>query len=265
MEPIKHITLLTDFGNKDPYVSEIKGVLFSALPNIEVVDLSHEIQPQNIMEGALFLERIWNYWQVPSIHLAIIDPGVGTDRRILLIRDNQKFLICPDNGLSTFIIKQRHTEVRCLKHYESYKKSTSNTFHGRDIMAPIAIQLVKGSNWEECGPIIDDVILLCVPPITKQGNYVYGEVIHIDRFGNAITNIKKEEMQNITPVYAKLKGKFYKIPFCVSYGNVGAGKPLCLYGSSNRLEIAINCGSAYERLGIRVGTVVKLRHLKNIL
>ncbi|HOV33158.1 MAG TPA: SAM-dependent chlorinase/fluorinase [Candidatus Hydrogenedens sp.] len=258
MEPIKYITLLTDFGNRDPYVSEIKGILFSALPNIEIVDLSHEIQPQNVMEGALFLERIWNYWQVPSIHIVVIDPGVGTSRRILLIRDNQKILICPDNGLATFIIKQKHTEIRCVKHYELSKKIISNTFHGRDIMVPVAIQLVKRGNWEEYGPIVDDVILLRMPPVSISSKYVYGEVIHIDRFGNAITNIKKEELQNQTPVYAKLKNKFHKIPFCASYGEVKEGKPLCLYGSSNRLEIAINCSSACERLGIKVGTIVKL-------
>jgi len=258
MESIKYITLLTDFGNRDSYVSEMKGVLFSALPNIEVVDLSHEIQPQNIMEGALFLERIWNYWQLPSIHIAVIDPGVGTNRRILLIRDNQKFLICPDNGLATFIIRQKHTEIRYIRQYELSKKIISNTFHGRDIMVPVAIQLVKGSNWEECGPIVDNITLLRVPPITIEGKYVYGEVIHIDRFGNAITNIRKEEMQNLLPLYAKLTGKFYKIPFCASYGEVGVGKPLCLYGSSNRLEIAVNCDSAYKKLRIKVGTIIKL-------
>ncbi len=258
MEKIKHITLLTDFGSKDPYVSEIKGVLFSALPNITITDLSHEIGPQNIMEGALFLERVWDYWLLPSIHIAVVDPGVGTERRILLIHEKQKFLICPDNGIASFILKNKHAEVRHVKYFESFSHSISNTFHGRDIMAPIAVQLAKGGNWEDFGPSIDDVHLIYIPPVEQKDDYIQGVVIHIDRFGNAITNIKKEQVSDITPLYVKIKNSFQKIPLVLSYGKVHTGEPLCLFGSGNRLEIAVNCGSAEEKLKIKVGTELKL-------
>ncbi|MGC9055024.1 MAG: SAM-dependent chlorinase/fluorinase, partial [Candidatus Hydrogenedens sp.] len=160
MEKIKYITLLTDFGNKDPYVAEIKGVLYSTLSNVSIIDLSHEISPQNIMEGALFLERMWDYWQVPSIHIAVIDPGVGMERRIVIIHESQKFLICPDNGLATCIIKNKHVEARQVKYFDTLTQFISNTFHGRDIMAPLAVQLAKGGNWEDFGPMVDDLQVL---------------------------------------------------------------------------------------------------------
>ncbi len=258
MGKIRHITLITDFGTKDSYVAEMKGVLYSALPEINIVDLSHEISPQNVLEGALFLERMWDYWQIPSIHIAVVDPGVGTERRILLVHESRKFLICPDNGLATFIVKNKYAEVRNVKYFEKFVQSMSNTFHGRDIMAPIAIQLVKGENWEEFGPIIDDfeVINIFSPVVEKE--CICGVVIHIDRFGNAITNIKSEDIQNVKPHYLRVRGSFYKIPFSKSYGDVPVGQPLCLLGSGNRLEIAVNCGSAKEELNIKVGTEVKL-------
>lgn len=258
MYKLKHITLLTDFGNEDPYVAEIKGVLYSALPDITIVDLSHEIRPQNILEGALFLERIWDYWQIPSVHIAVIDPGVGTERRIIIIHENQKFLLCPDNGLATFIIKNKHAEVRHVKYFDTFTQDISNTFHGRDILAPLAVQLVKGGNWEDFGPAVDDLQILNIPDTHVKDNYIYGEVIHIDRFGNAVTNIKKEQIQDSLPIYAKIKSSFQKIPFSLSYGKVSVGQSLCLFGSGNRLEIAVNCGSAEEQLKIKIGTEVRL-------
>ncbi|HOQ32096.1 MAG TPA: SAM-dependent chlorinase/fluorinase [Candidatus Hydrogenedens sp.] len=258
MEKIKYITLLTDFGNKDPYVAEIKGILFSSLSNINIVDLSHEISPQNIIEGALFLEQIWDYWQIPSVHISVIDPGVGTERRIIIIHENQKFLICPDNGLATFILRTKHAEVRHVKYFNTLTQYISNTFHGRDIMAPIAIQLVKGGNWEDFGPSVDDWQVLNIPEAYKKDNNIYGEVIHIDRFGNAITNIRKEQIQDNLPIYAKIKNSFQKIPFSLSYGKVSVGQSVCLFGSGNRLEIAVNCSSAEKQLKIKIGTEVRL-------
>ncbi len=258
MEKIKHIALLTDFGNKDPYVAEIKGVLLSALPNISIIDLSHEISPQNIIEGALFLERMWDYWQIPSIHIAVVDPGVGTDRRILLIHEGQKYLICPDNGLASFIIKNKHTETRHVKYFKTFSHSISNTFHGRDIMAPIAIQLAKGGNWEDFGPTIEDMLVLNIPSIKVVDNVIYGSIIHIDRFGNAITNIQREHLNDSTPLYAKIKGNIQKISFSVSYGNVEIGQALCLFGSGNRLEIAVNRDSAEKTLKLKIGREIKL-------
>ncbi|HOL20755.1 MAG TPA: SAM-dependent chlorinase/fluorinase [Candidatus Hydrogenedens sp.] len=258
MEKIKHITLLTDFGNKDPYVAEIKGVLFSALPNISIIDLSHEISPQNIIEGALFLERMWEYWQIPSVHIAIIDPGVGTERRILLIHENQKFLICPDNGVATFVIKNKHAEARHVTYFETANQLISNTFHGRDIMAPLAIQLARGGNCEDFGHIVDDFQLIHIPCVDIKDNYIYGEVIHIDHFGNAVTNIKREHLQGCTPLYARIKGGLKKIPFSSSYGKVCIGQALCLFGSGNRLEIAVNCGSAEKQLKVKIGTKILL-------
>ncbi len=258
MEKIKHITLLTDFGNKDPYVAEMKGVLFSALPNIIITDLSHEISPQNIMEGALFLERVWDYWKLPSIHIVVIDPGVGTDRRIMVIHEKQKFLICPDNGVASLIIKNKHAEVRHVRYFESFSHSISYTFHGRDVMAPIAVQLAKGGNWEDLGPAVEDICFLNIPPIAVYEDCVKGEVIHIDRFGNAVTNIKKEDILDRVPVYARIKNSFQKVSFGLRYGDVDVGSCLCLWGSGNRLEIAVNCGSAKEKLKIRIGTELKL-------
>jgi len=257
---IKHFCFLTDFGTKDPYVAEMKGKIYSAIPDAKITDLSHEIESQNIFQGAFFLDAMWDYWEIPSIHIAVVDPGVGTNREILVIKDEQKYLICPNNGLATFILFRSRVKVRKLNlsRIKSISK-ISNTFHGRDIMVPAGIEIAKGRNWLEITDEIVQPILLKYPkPIVKR-NTIIGEIIYFDKFGNGITNISLVTIGNNKISKVEVEGKRKNsLPFVRTYGEVKQGASLSLFGSTNRLEIAINCGSAREKLNLKVGNRVKV-------
>ncbi len=257
---IKHFCFLTDFGMRDPYIAEMKGKIYSAMPDATITDLSNEIEPQNIFQGALFLEAVWSYWEVPSVHIAVVDPGVGTDREILVVRDKQRYLICPDNGLATFILYRSGVEARKVN-IGKVKSITnvSNTFHGRDIMVPAGIEIAKGINWLDISEPIEKPVLLEYPLPKIRDNTIVGEIVYFDRFGNGITNITVSDIGKRGVLVVEIEGKRNsKIPLVNTYGEVKMGKPLCLFGSTGRLEISVNCGSAKEKLNLKVGNRVKL-------
>lgn len=258
MKGIRHIGLLTDFGMKDAYVSEMKGVIYSALPDAVVIDLSHEISPQCVVEGALFLERFWEYWHIPLIVIAVVDPGVGSERRILIGRDKHKLLICPDNGLGTFVFQRKHVEVRCLRKVDLDWERVSKTFHGRDIMAPLAVQIANGYDLEKLGPLVEDWVRIRIREPKLEKDLLLGEVLYFDRFGNAVTNIRREDVGIRKMEFIRIKGKWGKIPFVETYSDVDTGSALGLWGSSNRLEIAVNCGSCKDKFRLKVGARIEV-------
>lgn len=261
---IKHFCLLTDFGAMDSYVAEMKGRLYSSLPDAIVIDLTHEIEPQNVLQAMFFLERVWNYWTLPSIHIAVVDPGVGTDRKILVVKEQNKYLICPDNGLATPILSKDGVEIREL--YIEKVPDVSNiskTFHGRDIMVPAGVAIAKGINWTTISRETREIKKLEFSQPIISGNTIIGEIIYIDKFGNAITNISNSLIGAMKVEYTKILNRKIKIPFVSTYAEVEIGKPLCLFGSSNRLEIAINCGSAKEKLKLDIGSKIEIRLKKN--
>ncbi|MCX8064320.1 MAG: SAM-dependent chlorinase/fluorinase [Candidatus Hydrogenedentes bacterium] len=256
---IRYFCLLTDFGTIDPYIAEMKGRIYSSIPNAMVIDLSHEIESQNVLQGALFLERMWDFWDVPSIHIAVVDPGVGTSREILIVKDRDKYLICPNNGLATSVLCRNNIEIRELLVQKMPNISDiSKTFHGRDIMVPAGIEIAKGADWKKISKEISNPKILEIPKPVVGKRSLIGEVIYIDKFGNAITNIKRIHIGNKKIRYATVEGKKERIPFANTYGEVGKGEPLCLFGSADRLEISINCDSAKDKLKISTGTRVKV-------
>ncbi|MCX6012385.1 MAG: SAM-dependent chlorinase/fluorinase, partial [Chloroflexi bacterium] len=197
MKPLSIITLTTDFGYDDSYIATIKGIILSINHSISVIDISHSIQPQNIKQGAFVLQSAAPYFPSGSIHVAIVDPGVGSERNLILVVTPEYFFIAPDNGLLSFIIKNTSYKVYNLINESYWHKPVSSTFHGRDIFAPVAAHLSLGVSPEELGNKIDDLVILdSLEPQIISDVQMEGEVIHIDYFGNLITNIAEEMLQN---------------------------------------------------------------------
>jgi S-adenosylmethionine hydrolase len=241
------ITLTTDFGGSDFYVAAMKAVLLRHCPQAVLIDITHDIYRHDLRSASFTLERAVSSFDGGTTHLAVVDPGVGTDRRMLILDVNGSTVICPDNGLITWTCR-RYPVYHCTELI--WRPPTcSNTFHGRDIMAPVAGMIAAG--WPRqnlAGPNISPVMLEM--DVSKTGN---GEVIHIDHFGNATTNIPGE---NIPPDAGAVLLGDQQIPIRRTYAEVSIGEPVALIGSSDLLEIAVRNGSAAETLNLRIGTPV---------
>jgi hypothetical protein len=243
------ITLTSDFGLSDAYVASMKAVLIKYCPQARLVDVTHQVPPQQILCGSITLERAIDGFPSGTVHLAVVDTGVGTDRRILIVEINRQYVVCPDNGLITWPWRLH----RPAKAYELTwrPKKSSNTFHGRDIMAPIAAKLAAGEAISSLAKPIDNPILLDVAPASTNR----GRIIHLDIFGNATTNISNQSLRNFKNIKVKNKniGKLRR-----TYRDVAPGKPLALIGSSGLLEIAVRDGNAAKSLKLKVGDEVFL-------
>lgn len=248
------ITLTTDFGLRDPYVAAMKGVIYAIEPRLSVVDLSHDIAPQDIMEGALFLAGALACFPKGTIHIAVVDPGVGTERHPIAVRAGGQIIVCPDNGLATLFLRDHFLqEARIIANPKFMAATVSPTFHGRDIFAPTAAHLAKGLPLSELGAEIDTIVTLDAP--TPQGGAasgMRGKIIHIDRFGNCVTNIHTIALKGAVPVSIRA-GRHRLSGLHRTYGDVASGKPVALIGSSGYIEIAVNGGNANAALLIGKG------------
>jgi hypothetical protein len=248
------VTLTSDFGTRDFYVSAMKAVLIRHCEHVRLIDVTHEVPRHDILCGSITLERAIDGFPPGTVHLAVIDPGVGTDRRILMTQLNGQTVVCPDNGLMTWPLRRLGSGK--IWHLTWRPKTPpSNTFHGRDIMAPAAGMIAAGVPLEDLGAPIDDPILLEVAP-AKAGTPV-GQIIHIDQFGNATTNVGHEALAGFANKVIRIRnrtvGKMRR-----TYWDVAPGKPLALVGSSGLLEIAVRDGSAEKSLKLKVGDEVKV-------
>jgi len=256
------ITLLSDFGLRDAYVAEMKAVILSVNPNARIVDISHEVEKFDIRMGAFTLASAAPYFPEGTVHVAVVDPGVGTERRPIIIQTKRSLYVGPDNGL--LILSARKEEVSHVYHIRNpryMRPKISTTFHGRDVFAPAAAHLAKGCTPSDYGPEIHDYVIpeFAKPCATKKD--LVGEVLHIDDFGNIITNISRGDLDKIGIVEGfrlsiKLRGKATRMKFCSTYGEAPAKKPLALIGSHDFLEIAINQGSASKTFKTKVGDTV---------
>ncbi len=256
------ITLTTDFGTRDAYVGAMKGVILTLCPTARIVDISHAISPQDIMECAFVLRDAAPYFPDGAIHMAVVDPGVGTDRRPVALRCGEHFFTGPDNGIFPLILDGTTPEICvCLDQPEYWRNTTpSRTFHGRDIFAAVAAHLANGMPIERLGSVIEELAPMkwALPIMDDQG--VQGWVVHIDRFGNCITNISREmveERQANRPVKC-FAGNTILEGIQHTYASVETGEPLLQYNSSDLLEVAVNSGNAAELLGIRKGNPVNI-------
>ena len=259
------ITLTTDFGLADGYVAAMKGVILSINPDANLVDISHDVRPQNVAEGAFVLGTTCHSFPEGTIHLAVVDPGVGTDRRAIVLKTSQAFFVAPDNGLLANVLSDAShgsaasgalgvgLEAVAITNPRYWRSPVSATFHGRDIFAPVAAHLSLGTPLAEFGERIPSIVM---PPqsLTKRrpDGSLAGRIIHIDRFGNLITSIRQPELPKGT-ISVLITGHTLK----GLRGTYAEGEGLiALVGSSGYLEIAVNGGSARELTGAEVGDEV---------
>jgi S-adenosyl-L-methionine hydrolase (adenosine-forming) len=264
MHSMPIVTLTTDFGLQDHYVASMKGVILRIAPKATLVDVTHEIAAHNVLHAGLILDQIWDCFPAETIHLAVVDPGVGTERRILIGRYAGQILIAPDNGLVTLVHRRGHLEeMRVATNSRLFAPSPSATFHGRDIFAPLAGHLARGMKLAEVGPQTDHVQILQIPqPAFTKDHSLAGEVLYVDRFGTLITNIRRDD---VTLAYNRRRNAEIHVgdarvgPLMSTFGQVAPGLPVAFIGSTNLLEVAVNQGSAARHFNAGPGTPVHIR------
>lgn len=257
------ITLTTDFGLADGYIAAVKGVILGINPQAVLVDISHQIAPQNITQAAFVLSTAYKYFPPQTVHLVIIDPGVGTKRRAIILKTPQYYFVAPDNGVLSHIVNDYSAssakpglEAVAITNPKYWRSPVSRTFHGRDIFAPVAAHISLGVALKELGEPISSIAHLPLIEIhTEPDGSLIGQIIHIDGFGNLITNIKESDL----PRGKVSIGIGNKLISGLSPNYAQGEKLLALIGSSGYLEIAVKEGSAAEYLNAAVGTQIKVK------
>ncbi|MFO7783231.1 MAG: SAM hydrolase/SAM-dependent halogenase family protein [Thermodesulfobacteriota bacterium] len=252
------ITLTTDFGWRDPYVAAMKGAILSIHPEAVLVDVTHDIEPGSIREAADILLQTVPCFPPGTVHVGVVDPGVGTDRRALAAESGGRFLVGPDNGLFwPLLLQDMERRVVHVRDERFFRRPVSSTFHGRDVFAPVAAHLASGRDPHEMGDIIEDPVALDVDRPREEGGALSGEVTRVDRFGNLVTNISWNELA------AFLQGREPRIRtgdlevkgLRACYGDVPAGEALALIGSTGCLEVSVSGGRASDRVTPAPGKV----------
>ena len=252
------VTLLTDFGGGDGYVASMKGVIMSLAPQTQIVDAAHDIPPQDIQAAAWALSQFWSLFPAGTIHVAVVDPGVGTSRKSLCIEADERYLIVPDNGIGS-LAAERAAQVRFYKiRSEAHRPGrVSATFHGRDIFAYVAGLLASGKSVSEFADATDSVVRPSWARAVSTATRIDGEVVHVDHFGNLITNIHRRQLGDADWALASVRvGAQVATRVYRTYGDMPEGSLLALFGSSDTLEIAINGRSAHVSLGCGRGMKV---------
>ncbi len=257
------VCLLTDFGLADHYAGSVKAVLHSWVPGVQVIDLTHEIPPQDVRTAAYHLLASYRYHPPQTLFLCVVDPGVGSDRKILYAEAGGWRFIAPDNGLLSWVLNQEQLGLLLdISHPASIPPPASPTFHGRDIMAPVAGRILGGENPAQFGQPIDRYEEIPFPVVDKTGAMWSGEVLTIDRFGNLITNFKTEEiapLANKSKLWIELRGRAETIRgISDSYSSVAPGKILAIEGSSGFIEISLRDGNAANKTGLKTGDPITL-------
>ena len=253
------VTLTTDFGLRDPFVGIMKGVILSICPTARLVDLTHEVEPQDILGGCLALEAAVPFFPAGTVHLVVVDPGVGSPRRAIALRAGGGYWVGPDNGVLTPALEGSGWTAVALTAPEYRLPVVSRTFHGRDIFAPAAAYLAAGVPLERLGSAVADPVRLPLPGCRLEGGALVGEVLAADRFGNLITSIPAAALETMPgPVSVEVAGVAVGGPMdCYEQGR--DGEPAAIVGSTGRIEIFVKGGSARAKLGLQRGAPVRLR------
>ena len=243
------ITLTTDFGTRDGFVGQMKGVILGINPEARVIDVTHDIEPFQVLEGALVLKGVGRYFPEGTINVAVVDPGVGGIRRGMVLRCHDRYFVGPDNGLFSLVISPApQWEAREIVNPEFTLPRPHPTFHGRDVFAPAAAYLSMGRSYDHLGPLITDPVTLQIPEPEQIDEGIEGQVIYVDRFGNLTTNIDEQMLtkpvKNVTVGDVVIKG------ISRYFAEAGEGAPLALINSFGLLEISVNLGNASALLGI---------------
>lgn len=258
------VTLTTDFGLQDHYVASMKGVLLGVAPKTTLVDVTHEIGAHDVLQAAFVLNQIWDHYPVGTIHVVVVDPGVGTSRRALAGRYGGRIVLAPDNGVVSLVHRRVPIEeMRVVENHQLFRSAVSSTFHGRDVFAPLAGHLAKGGRLSDVGPATDHVQILQLPEaVIHEDHSLSGEVISVDRFGSLVTNIKRADLALVYNRRGSLQVYVEETligPVRNAYGEVDVGMPLALIGSTDLLEVAVNQASAAERFQAGLRTVVHVK------
>ena len=258
------ITFTTDFGRRDWFVGTMKGVVLGISPEAVLVDLTHEISPGDIRAGAFSLAAGCRFFPPGTIHVAVVDPGVGSARKAIGVRTSDYFFLGPDNGVLSWALKHETVaSVHLLENHSLFRQPLSRTFHGRDLFAPVAAHLLRGVPLREFGPPLNDFVRLDWPEPRCSGRVVEGAVVYLDRFGNGITNIDAAAMAMFQSRQAAVfAGRKRLCPVADCYAAVSAGLAVAVLGSSGFLEVAVNGGNAALRLGLKVGSKLTVRQTK---
>ena len=258
MKQLPPIALLTDFGLKDHYVASLKGVIASIDSQIKVIDICHEVSPQNIRQGAFILREVFKLFPKGTIFVCVVDPGVGSSRRAIAVRHDRGVLMGPDNGLLSLALESVHRyEAREIACTDLFRKPVSNTFHGRDIFAPVAAHLAREYPFQKIGPAIGNIRTLNVPVKTVNRHSVQGEVIYIDQFGNGITNIDRASVKLKKISGIRLRNHLIK-RVLTSFSSGHENELIAVWNSSEMLEFAVPNGSAVKSYKIKLGDQVKV-------
>jgi S-adenosyl-L-methionine hydrolase (adenosine-forming) len=249
------ITLTTDFGTRDPFVGIVKGVILGIFPAARIVDLTHQVPPQNIEAAAWVIQDSYRYFPPGTVHMAVVDPGVGSDRRALAMKADGHFFVGPDNGLFSPLLDQAETVIALCRE-ELFRDEVSATFHARDVFAPVAAGLAKGLNLEETGDRISDPVRIELPRAVAEEGVIRGRVVEIDLFGNLITNVPAEMIPKGRVLVMVGNNDVMGIGY--SYASLSNTAPGAIIGSHGRLEIALKNGNAAEYLGAGAGEKVEL-------
>lgn len=266
MQPSGIITLTTDFGQTDSYVGVMKGVILGVNRNLHIVDITHAITPQNVQQAAYVLQTFPSYFPPGTLHVVVVDPGVGSQRCAIALQTPEATFVAPDNGLLRGMWHEAQERwgaeqlaVHELTERQFWLPDLSNTFHGRDIFAPVAAHLASGTPITALGPRLEAPVeaALQQPTLDDQGA-LEGRIIHVDHFGNCITNIQSEHVAQVGfDVVIEIAAQ--RLPtICRTYADGQVGALIALYSSSGRLELAVRNGSAARLLGAAIGDVVRI-------
>jgi hypothetical protein len=261
MPPV--VALLTDFGLQDHYVGAMKGAILSACPEATLVDITHEVPAHDVAAGALALDASYRHFPEGTVFTAVVDPGVGSERRPIAARVGGWLFVGPDNGVFTYVLEaDPAARVHLIANARLFRKPTSPVFHGRDLFGPVAARLARGLALEDVGPPVADPVRLEAPPKTRTEDGWSGAVLHVDRFGNLTTNLVEGDLAALSEgslegVEVRLESEI--LPLVRSYSDIAPGQPCALIGSSGRLEIAVRLGRADALPGAGKGARVLVR------
>jgi S-adenosylmethionine hydrolase len=257
------ITLLSDLGTADTYVGVMKAVILGLCPEARIVDLCHDTAPQDIQEAAFLLETAWRYCPQGTVHVIVVDPGVGSERRVLVVEAHGQQFVAPDNGVLTYVLASaRDYRAFSVERREHFLPEVSQTFHGRDIMAPVAARLASGLPGEAVGPEVTEPLgrfPISRPVMGDSG--LEAHVVHVDRFGNLLTDLSEQDLltwqrESEAHEIVIVVGDSVIEGIRLAYAGAHPGELLALFGSTGRLEIAVSLGSAAECLGVGRGAIV---------
>ncbi|GJL77711.1 MAG: hypothetical protein NPINA01_07000 [Nitrospinaceae bacterium] len=255
------LTLTSDFGLKDAFIGIMKGVILNIAPTAQVIDITHQIEPQNIVQAALTMEAAHSYFPKNTVHLVVVDPGVGSDRRPIAVKNKSATFVGPDNGVLTPVINSS-SRIYELNNEKYFLPGISSTFHGRDVFAPAAAWIARGTPLSKMGRKITDPQILQLPQPGIKKNAITGEIIDIDHFGNCISNITSELLNSTFNLNEALTLKISKTrihDFSSHYSQCAKGDIGCLVNSWNKVEIFCREGNAAKKLKCRLGTRLTIK------